>query len=174
MITRKISMFLGVGLLMVCMIIASPVLSADANRGYQAIVGEKEAAFTFPINLQKQYEWGGGHGELQYEWQVKVRNENNDFMFGFSLWASNYGKGNLKALLEAGQFDISRETKGGGSALPNLKVEHAVSTDGRELKIILKDKEAMKLLFSKKPKHVIFQSQVLKKKSSRKVPVVYR
>jgi hypothetical protein len=110
---------------------------------------------------------------LQYAWQVKVRNDNTDFEFGFTLFPTSYGKGSFRALLEAGQFDVWRLTKGNGSTVPNAKVDHEVSADAKDLKIIIRDKGILKLLFSGKPKHVICESVLLEKKSLKKVAVDY-
>lgn len=149
---------------------------ADINMSYKAVVSQNEAAFTFPINPQKQYEWCPGG--LQYAWNIKVRDGKDGFEFGFSLFtpmgASPCGKGNFATLLNEGQFDIWKVKKGGASVVPGFKIDHAVSSDGRLLTIRLKDKKAIDMIFSKKPKHVIFQSQVLERKSSKKVPIVYR
>lgn len=166
-------------LIFILLLLAPPFISSahctDINRGYKAVVSQHEAAFTFPINPQKQYEWCPGG--LQYAWNIKARNGKDGFEFGFSLFtpmgASPCGKGNFTALLNEGQFDIWKVKKGGSSVVPGFKIDHAVSGDGRLLTIRLKDKKVIDLIFSKKPKHVIFQSQVLERKSSKKVPVVY-
>ena len=175
MTARKFSICLVISLFLSTMGIVGPALSADFTMGYQATVSEREAVFTFPVNPQKQYEWCPGG--LQYAWNVKAQNGNDSFEFGFALFtdmgASPCGKGDFTALLHEGQFSIWKVKKDGGSVVPDLKVEHSVSSDGRLLSIILKDKAAIRLIFSKKPKHVIFQSQVLKKKALKKIPVVY-
>jgi uncharacterized protein YecT (DUF1311 family)/transcription elongation factor Elf1 len=145
------------------------------KKGYQAIVDEKEAVFTFPINPQRQYEWCPGG--LQYAWNVEVRNNSNNYEMGFSLFtsmgASLCGKGDLRALLNAGQFDVWKITEDRGTIVPDLKIEYKLSTNEKALTIKLTDKEAIKLIFSNQPKDVVFKSQILEKKSSVKVPVEY-
>lgn len=155
--------------------VVMPAKPAELIMGNQALVSKNEAEFTFPINPQKQYEWCPGG--LEYAWMVSAHNGNDTFEFGFSLvtamGASPCRKGNFRDLLNEGQFNIWKVKSNGASVVPDLKVEHAFNGDGQLLSIILKDKRAIELIFSKKPKHVIFQSQVLEKKLSTKVPVVY-
>lgn len=57
------------------------------------------------------------------------------------------GKGDFATLLNAGQFDISKVKKNSSSVVPGFKVEHFVSSYGRYLSIIIKDKEAVRLIF---------------------------
>ncbi|MEI7997578.1 MAG: hypothetical protein WCH01_22040 [Methylococcaceae bacterium] len=131
-----------------------------AQKSYQAVVSEKEAVFTFPVNSQQQYEWCPGG--LQYAWNVKAQNGKDSFEFGFSLFtamgASLCGKGDFTTLLNEGQFSIWKINKDSISIVPYLKVKHVVSSDRQFLNVMLKDQEAIKLIFSKKPKYIIFQS----------------
>ena len=172
---REYSICLVAVLFISIIIIVVPARSADFNKAYQADVSEKEAIFTFPVNPQKQYEWCPGG--LQYAWNVKAKNGNEAYEFGFSLFtamgASDCGKGDFAALLKEGQFSIWRVKKDGSAVDLGFKVDHAVNSNGRFLSIILKDKEAVRRIFSKKPKHVVFYSQVLEKQTLKKVPVVY-
>lgn len=172
---RNFSICLIGSLFLSTMIIVVPAQSSDFNKSYQAVVSEKEAVFTFPVNSQQQYEWCPGG--LQYSWNVRAQNGKDSFEFGFSLFtamgASLCGKGDFTTLLNEGQFSIWKINKDSISIVPNLKVEHVVSSDGQFLNVMLKDQEAIKLIFSKKPKYIIFQSQVLEKKSSKKALVTY-
>ena len=156
-------------------VVVSPVKSAELVHGNQAFVSKNRAEFTFSINPQKRYEWCPGG--LQFAWMVTAKNGNDTFEFGFSLFtpmgASPCGKGSFRDLLKEGQFSIWKVKTDGASVVPGLEVEHAVNGNGQVLSIILKDKRAVDLIFSKKPKHVILQSQILEKKLSKKVPVKY-
>lgn len=57
---RKFSVCLAAILFLSAIIIVVPARSADFNKAYQAVVSEKDAIFTFPVNPQKQYEWYSG------------------------------------------------------------------------------------------------------------------
>lgn len=148
--------------------------SANVTKSYGAVVSEGEAVFTFPINPQRHYEWCPGG--LQYAWNVSAQNGNDRFKFGFSLFtavgASPCETGDFAALLRSGQFSIWK-VKGDSASIVSGNVEHTVSGDGRLLSIILRGKDAVRLIFSKRPRHVIFQAQVLERNYSREVPVVY-
>jgi hypothetical protein len=151
-------------------------------RRYQAIIGQKEAVFTFPIAPGRQYEWCPGG--LQYGWYVEVKNNRRDFDFGFYLFtamgAAPCGKGDLQHLLEAGQFSVMG-TGGYGEGteqhrvLSNQAAVAGFANQSRdELTIKLSGENVIRLLFSGEPQYCVFKTKKLGKDYSTRVPLVYK
>ena len=142
---------------------------------FQAVVGKDEAIFTFPIKPQQQYDWSEGRA-LLYAWLVKINNKNRNYEVGYSLATPStppIGSGNFRDLLDNGQFDVWAIVGKVGSVVKELSVEGFASDKQDKLTIKVTGIEAVQLLFSGKPKSVVFYTKILSKSSSLVVPVTY-
>lgn len=148
-------------------------MSATAQSNFEAVVSEDEAIFTFPLNSDEEYEWSSGG--LSYKWSVKVINNRKSYDFGFYLFtpmgASSTETGDINKLLEAGQFSVWSNNK----VLKNIKVEGYANEEKDKLIIKITDKNSIQLLFSGKPKFVIFStlSDPFDKPKNQRVTVKY-
>lgn len=146
---------------------------------FQAVVGRDEATFVFPIRPQKRYEWYGG-GD-QYAWEVKIKNKNRNYKVGFSLTTPLSGglaeSGDFQVLLDRGQFSAWRVVRKTAEVIEEeieeVSVEGFSSEKHDRLTIKVTGREAVQLLFSGKPKSVVFYTKILNKTTSVAVPVAY-
>lgn len=146
---------------------------------FQAVVGNDEATFVFPIRPQKRYEWYGGG--VQYAWEVRLKNKNRNYEVGFSLTTPLSGgfaaSGDFQVLLNSGQFSAWRVVRKTAEVI--IEVIEEVSVEGfssekhDRLTIKVTGSKAVQLLFSGKPKSVIFFTKILNKSTSVIVPVTY-
>jgi len=108
---------------------------------------------------------------------VTVKNEGNEYTFGFYLWkyhGASTASGDLSELLSAGQKSLFERTP---SRLMTIvkKVEVKVGIKGDLVVITLRDKNDIKRVFSSKPAEVLFRVKIPGEPDiSETVPVTYR
>jgi hypothetical protein len=153
----------------------------DAGSKYQAIVGKDEAVFIFPIPTQRQYEFTD-RGILGIH-VIKVRNNNEDFEFGFYIdnpldGALGLGEGNLRELLSApmGFFKAFKLTKESIHDLDDVRVQGFANDNLSKLTIKVSGNKGLQRLFSGKNPYCTFESRTRDghyPKTSVRVPIVY-
>jgi len=170
-------------LLFSILIISAPSQAQDRGMktssvsSYRADVWTNEATFVFPLKSGQTYKWSSGG--LTYMWSVAVNNDRKNYEFGFSLLAPMGATpeeiGGIHALLKAGQCSVWRLDGDGALVVEGTSVECFVGEDQRSLRVKLSGANSIKLLFSSRPRFVIFQTQlgVLSKPSYVRVPVKY-
>ncbi len=151
---------------------------AQGPANYQAIVGTREATFTFPVTPHQQYDWSE-RGIIGI-WLVKIRNGNQQYECGYSIdnplgGALGSAGGTLNELLTeagvgeagAGRFwQCNRVTARSMSEVNDVTVRGVLSDDQRKLMITLSG-TGLKRLFSSKPQYcVLFESNILNGRSS--------
>ena len=90
---------------------------------------------------------------------VVVKNEGQQYTFGFYLWKSRIsqpGSGDLSDLLKAGQKSIFAPTPRGMHMIAKSPVITVTQKD-REIVIIIRGKEEIARLFSGRPTEVVFE-----------------
>lgn len=163
--------------LMLMALVVPHAFASDRESGHRAFVTSDAAEFYFPISRTKLYEWCPGG--IAYSWTVTFRNKRKTFEFGFFLFtamgASPCETGNLSEMLNAGQFSVFEGAGKSRAVVPHIRVEHHITPDGRALKIRISGSDNIGLMFSERPRTVIFSSIVGGKAAPKqKVPVTYR
>jgi len=141
---------------------------------YRAIVTATNATFTFPIDATKTYHWCSG-GCPSYTWHVKVHNGDHVYEIGYYLLLSNAisQQGNIRSLLDAGQFSAWEYTGNTGKILPGIKVEGLPDLKAQTLTLQLTGANSMRTFFSDHPKIVIMESETDTGHLSQQISVMY-
>ena len=146
---------------------------------YTAVVTSKEATFTIPVKQRDRWTWRRPDTKVnqqEYKMDVTVKNEGNEYTFGFYLWkyhGASPGSGDLSDLISAGQKSLfERSPSRMMTIVKNGKVK--VHLKGDQVVITLHDKGNIKRLFSSKPADVVFKVKIPGEPDiSETVPVTY-
>jgi hypothetical protein len=129
---------------------------------YTAVVPPREATFTIPITQRDRWTWrrpDTKDNQQEYRMDVTVKNEGNEYTFGFYLWKYHgavSASGDLSALISAGQKSLFERAP---SRLMTIvkDAQVKVTLKGDSVVISLRDKDYLKRLFSSKPADVLFK-----------------
>jgi hypothetical protein len=155
-------------------------LTTQQPSTYSAVVTSKEATFTIPVRQRDRWTWhrpDTKDNQQEYRMDVTVKNEGNEYTFGFYLWkyhGASTASGDLSDLLSAGQKSLFERTP---SRLMTIdkKVEVNVGIKGDLVVITLRHKDDIKRVFSSKPAEVLFKVKIPGEPDiSETVPVTYR
>ncbi|HEY6247134.1 MAG TPA: hypothetical protein VIX17_24505 [Pyrinomonadaceae bacterium] len=132
---------------------------------YTAVVTTKEATFTIPVRQRDRWTWrrpDTRDNQQEYQLTVMVKNEGNEYTFGFYLWkfhGAASGSGNLSDLISAGQKSLFERAP---SRLMTIVKDAPVkvSLKGDVVVISLRDKDYLKRLFSSKPADVLVKVKI--------------
>jgi hypothetical protein len=132
---------------------------------YSAVVTAKDATFTIPVRQRDRWTWRRPEtkdNQQEYRMDATVKNEGNEYTFGFYLWkyhGSSPGSGDLSDLIAAGQKSLFERAP---SHLMTIVKDAKVKVDvKRDLVVItLRDKDYIKRLFSSKPAEVVFKVKI--------------
>lgn len=155
--------------------------SANQSR-YQATVTNTEASFSFPLSPGRSYRWS--NGGLTYEWSVTVNSHGSSYELGFFLFtpmgATMEEKGDIRALLRAGQCSVFRVEANGASTESDVQASSAdincrAGANRTTLTVRLVGEDSVGYFFSERPESLSFRTQIgLEAKSSTvRVPVRY-
>jgi hypothetical protein len=154
--------------------------SPQQSSTYTAVVTPKEATFMMPVKQQDRWTWRRADtkdNQQEYRMDVTVKNEGNEYTFGFYLWkyhGASSGSGDLSDLLSVGQKSLfERSTSRRMTIVKDAKVK--VGLKGDLMVITLRDKDNIKRLFSSKPAEVVFKVKIPGDPDiSETVPVIYK
>src|SRR5438876_657752 len=145
--------------------IAAAQLAADRDHTQQpsflANVSPAKAQFLVPISHRDNWDWHRNDTKdnvREYCIEVAVRNDSEDYKFGFYLFkkpGSTPGRGDLIALLKAGQQSLFIRQPGGQFALVN-DAGITVRPEKDSLIISIEGKQNVERLFSSRPQKVRF------------------
>jgi hypothetical protein len=147
---------------------------------YSAVVTPKEATFTIPVKQRDRWTWHRGDtrdNQEEYRMDVTVKNEGNEYTFGFYLWkfhGASPGSGDLNDLISAGQKSLFERTQ---SRLMRIVKDARVKVTlkGDVVVISLRDKDYLKRLFSSKSADVLIKVKIPEDPDiSETVPVTYK
>lgn len=132
---------------------------------YTAVVTTKEATFTIPVRQRDRWTWrrpDTRDNQQEYQLTVMVKNEGNEYTFGFYLWkfhGAASGSGNLSDLISAGQKSLFERAP---SRLMTIVKDAPVkvSLKGDVVVISLRDNDYLKRLFSSKPADVLVKVKI--------------
>jgi hypothetical protein len=159
------------------------LLQASGNRPFAAVVGPEEAKFIIPVGKRDKWKWFLDSTRVnlrEYAWQVAVKNGDDSYEFGYSLFkklGSTQQSGDLPALIKAGQqslWQVSNSSPGrSGLVISNAGV--SVETDGESVIIMIKGKENVDRLFSSRPEKVTFEMRTeAKRPKTKTVKITYK
>lgn len=151
-----------------------------AASGYAATVKSDEARFTLPAPQRAVWRWRRADTRAnarEYEMEVRVKNEGQEYAFGFYLWkprgASAEGRGGLSELIDAGQESLFARTADGFMTIvrdAGVRVRH----DGGRVIITVKGRKNVARLFSGRPAEVTFETVLPEAPpTTQTVPVTY-
>ena len=154
--------------------------AAAASAGYTATVKRDEARFTLPVPQRAVWRWRRAdprESAREYAMSVSVKNEGQEYTFGFFLWkprrAAAEGRGGLSELLDDGQESLFARTVAGHMVIvrdAGVKVRH----DGERVIITVKGRKNVARLFSGRPAEVTFETVLPEAPpSTQTVPVTY-
>jgi len=179
---KNLSVFLAIimGSLMLSGYTGFPEVAGPGQGKYQAIVRDQEAVFVFPLDATKEYRWC--FSGSTYMWNVDVEDNLFNFQFDYNFGSVNLAEwpkgttpcqtGKVSELLKYGHVSVRKKSLH-FAPIPNVIAEHEVSSDGTQLVLKIWDASVIKEMFSRKPKQVVFQWQLLDEKSSKRVAVNY-
>jgi hypothetical protein len=158
-------------------------LQASEDRPFAAVVAAEEAKFIIPVGKRGRWEWfleSTKENLREYTWQVAVKNGEDSYAFGYSLFkkpGSTQQSGDLAALIKAGQQSVWQVSasgqRRGGRVIYDAGV--SVEPDGENVIILIKGKENVDRLFSSRPEKVTFEMRTEAKRPERKtVNVTYK
>ena len=132
---------------------------------YTAIVTPKEATFTIPVSQRDRWTWRRADtkdNQQEYRMDVTVKNEGNEYTFGFYLWkyhGAAPASGDFSDLISAGQKSLfERSPSRLMTIVKGAKV--TVGLKGDSVVITLRDKDEIKRLFSSQPAEVVFKVKI--------------
>lgn len=153
--------------------------SQGAGEPFTATVKKSEARFTLPAPQRPEWRWRRSEtpgNAREYMVSVKVTNEGREYSFGFYLWkraGATQGRGNLAALIEAGQESAFERTPNGHMVIVR-DAGVRVRTDGQHLVITVSGRKNVARLFSGRPAEVKIETTILDEPpTSQTVPVTY-
>ncbi|HEX8142760.1 MAG TPA: hypothetical protein VF553_09200 [Pyrinomonadaceae bacterium] len=158
-------------------------LQASGDEPYAAIVSADEARFVIPVGRKDKWEWNlesTRQNLREYTWQVSVKNGDETYEFGYSLFkkpGSTPQSGDLSALIKAGQQSLWQVAKSGPRRSGGVIYDAGVSVEaeGDNLVIMVKGKENVDRLFSSKPEKVTFQMRTeARRQKTKSVKVTYK
>ena len=129
-----------------------------------AVVEKNKALFAFPIEQEESWRWyrrGTKDNQLEYSWEVVIREQKGTFNVGAYLFKS-HGRaeenGSLEQLLDEAQCSVSEEevTPGGGTTARILQITGITCTAVDHRIVIGVTGEAIKGIFSQKPRSAHF------------------
>ena len=147
---------------------------------YTAVVATKEATFTIPVRQRDRWMWrraGTKDNQQEYRMDVTVKNEGNEYTFGFYLWkfhGAAPGSGDLSDLISAGQKSLFERAP---SRLMTIVKDAPVKVTlkGDAVVISLRDKDYIQRIFSSKPADVLIKVKIPDDPDiSETVPVTYK
>jgi hypothetical protein len=147
---------------------------------YSAVVTPKEATFNIPVQQRDRWTWRRAEtrdNQQEYRMDVTVKNDGNEYTFGFYLWkyhGASSGSGSLSDLISAGQKSLFERAQ--SRLMTRVKdAEVKVSIKGDIVVITLRDKDDINRLFSSKPADVVFKVKIPGDSDiSETVPVTYK
>jgi hypothetical protein len=147
---------------------------------YTAVVTSREATFTIPVQQRDRWTWrrpDTKDNQQEYRMDVTVKNEGNEYTFGFYLWkyhGAASASGDLSDLISAGQKSLFERAP--SHLMTMVKgAEVKVALKGDLVLITLRDKQYIKRLFSSKPADVLFKVKIPGDPDiSETVPVTYK
>ena len=153
------------------------------DRPFAAVVAAEEAKFIIPVGKRERWEWfleSTKENLREYTWQVAVKNGEDSYEFGYSLFKKpgfTRQSGDLAALIEAGQQSVwqvaASGQRRGGRVISNAGV--SVEPDGENVTILIKGKENVDRLFSSRPEKVTFEMRTeAKRPKTKTVKVTYK
>ena len=137
-------------------------------------VSKDIAIINIPIVHKNEFIWNADKtpdSTLEYACMVKLGN----YEFGFSQFkgGDKEERGTMQELLKKGQVDLWKLENGGGEVLEKYRV--SVSYNQPHIVIQIKDKDALKLLFAKKPKNYSLEVFGFKNKGNiKKLAIEYK
>jgi hypothetical protein len=142
--------------------IASAVIADwQSAKAYTAIVSSTEANFVFELPKREQWEWRLPETRLaglEYSWGVTVQSSpDHRYGFGFNLFnfpSMEPSRGDLRALLRAGQWGVGEVFPDHSSAVETMKIQGIASAN--RLVLTVNDPKTFQRLFSERPPEATF------------------
>ena len=156
----------------------SPFQTADT---FTAKITKSEAVFSMPVEARDKWTWHRPDtrpNQREYRIDVTLKNEGNEYTFGFYLWKkpdAKQGSGNLKDLISAGQKSLFVRSE---SRLMTIIHEADIKVkvkDNDRVEIVVNKSNDLKRLFSGHPTEAIFKIKYPDAPEvSRTVAIVYQ
>lgn len=153
-----------------------PETTGRGPEQFRASVRDNHAEFIFPVHPKKEYTWCLSGTTFLWNVEVKDNAFNIQYRSGYPPYSQGDPRcktGKLQEMLLHGGTSVYKMTGNLLSAMPRVLVEHELSADGKQLILKLWDAAAIKEIFSRKPKQVVFQWELLDEKSSKRIAVDY-
>jgi hypothetical protein len=155
-------------------------LQASEDRPFAAIVAAEEARFIIPVGKRERWEWfleSTKENLREYAWQVAVKNGEDSYEFGYSLFkkpGSTRQSGDLAALIKAGQQSVWQVgERRSGRVIYDAGV--SVEPDGENVIIWIKGQANVDRLFSSRPEQVTFEMRTeAKRPKTKTVKITYK
>ena|SRR5690349_25011892 len=148
---------------------------------YSAVVTSKEATFTIPVQPRARWVWRRADtkdNQQEYQMDVKVKNEGNEYTFGFYLWkyhGASSASGDLSDLISAGQKSLFERAQTTHLMTIVKDAQVKVGLKGDAVVISLRAKDDIKRVFSSKPAEVVLRVKIPGDPDiSETIPVTYK
>ena len=159
---------------------ATAAVAVGAELQATGVVTPRGAEFSFPAAHEGPWRWARTttlENDLEFGWEVSVKNRTGDYQFGFSFYKFPESKeevGNLSALLNAGQASLWKlESDGRAFSLVKSARVSATAVNGRVV-VKVSDLPSVRLLFGERPPVVKASSRTPEHSESHDVSVEYR
>lgn len=159
--------------------VARAQTAATSPVGYTATVKSGEARFTLPVPRRPEWRWRRSETRergREYAMSVTVTNEGRSYTFGFFLWkfpGAKPARGDLSALIKAGQESVFERTPGGSMGILR-EAGVRVRAEGDRVVITVGGRKNVGRLFSGRPAEVRFETAILDEPPVTQVlPVTY-
>ena len=158
-------------------------LQTSEESPFAAIVAAEEARFIIPVGKRERWEWfleSTKENLREYAWQVTVKNGEDSYAFGYSLFkkpGSTQQSGDLAALIKAGQQSVWQVSENGQRRSGRVIYDAGVSVepDGENVIISIKGKANVDRLFSSRPENVTFEMRTeAKRPKTKTVKITYK
>lgn len=132
----------------------------ETPEAYTAEVTASEAKFIFPLPDRPVWSWNQPATPIdlcEYEWAADVATQEHTYEFGFFLFkasGSTPARGDIRALLEAGQMSLAIMKPSGFSLVPDAPVD--VEAVGSRLVVAVTHPDILRMLFSGRPPRAVF------------------
>lgn len=158
--------------------------SSTNSTAYEANVSADEANFVFPVLPRRQWLWDGEEwfgGVLQYTWHIELNSGGQNLQAGYFYYTDagtgtrteeeiRYKRGSLRQLLQAGQYSLFQD----GSVVKGINVQGFVNDKQDRVTVKIVGANAVRLLFSNRPRFLTFKSKFLRSTVSQRVAVNYK
>lgn len=154
-----------------------PMAPANPSMPFTAVVSQSASTFSFPYPPASRFEWCSGG--KQYGFEVNARARSTEYEFGFSLFgpmgATPCERGNLQALLNAGQTGAFQVQGDSGDMVPNSDRNITVRPDAQKRLLIMNVTGAaiLRRIFANRPEFVEFKITTPRGEQKRRVRVQY-